>query len=269
MSSKTILSLLTALLITFSLGCNKDYSLFRKDPVVTQAEFHPKYICSDDPVITITRAGSGFDRFEIYRATGEIILALQSSQGRVTLPPITPDSLPLQAAAYAGSQSTPQDVILVNVDQPAWTKPYASLSENGSEITAQFARVDQEKTEEGAYKTIQIYDLYQEFDSFTWKIPANDFSKKVVLKKVKNAGHFPIIVSGHGIRGRHQLDPNMSIDVTTPIPPAGEWTLKFDQPQKRKVGQRRGKSEEANSIYDIPRTAYLQFYIHNKDITPD
>ena len=262
---KSVASGFCILLMVVSLGCGGRQSLFENQPSISQAEFHPKYICGDEPIVTFSWAGRNFDRLEIHKATGGALLVLQSQQGKVTTPPITPEMLPLQATAFLRKESVPHPLLLINIDKPIWTMPYPSATENGSELESKFSRVEQEKQEDGTYKTVQIHDLFQEFDSFTWQIPGNDFSQKAVLEKIRNASDYPLIISGHGIAGEKTIDPNAIINVQKSTQPAGEWVLKLPRPQRRKVGERQGESEAGVTITDIPRTAYLQFYIRNRE----
>lgn len=257
----------TCIFFTMSfLGCSSQFFPFNAQPEITKAEFYPKYICAEEPTVTFTWEGRNFERLEILKNTGEPLLVLRSKEGTVTTPPITPDILPLQANAYLREKIVSHPVELVNIDQPTWTMPYPSTSENGGELESEFSRVEQESIPEGAYKTVKIFDLFQEFDSFTWQVPSNDFSEKAVLTKIKNASEFTLIISGRGIKKR-VIKPNTVIDVPKASHPAGEWVLRFIQPEKRKVGEQRGDTEEGITITDIPRTAYLQFYVRNKEIS--
>jgi hypothetical protein len=223
---KLLLTLITVSLIVATIGYSGKSGISLKQPVVYKAEFHPKYICKDEPIITFTWSEKYFQRLEIHKANGGPLLVLQSDQGSVTTPPITPDMLPLRAKAVAGKKSLPVPLLLHNVDQYLWTMPYPSDTENGGQLEAEFSRVEQNINEDGTYTTIQVYDLFQEFTDFTWQIPGDDFSQKVRLTKIHNSNDYPLIVSGHGIR-ETTIDPNEVFTVKKVVSPAGQWTLKF------------------------------------------
>jgi hypothetical protein len=259
----TIKSGIATLLLMACLGCSGQGSFFKKSPVITQAEFFPKYIGENTNTVTFEWEGQNFSRLEVITAAGDPFLVLRSPQGSVTTPPISSDILPLQAVAWRKGEGVAVPIELTIAEKPTWTQPYVSVQENGGDLEPKFSRVVQEPGQDGTYKTIKVYDLYQAFESFTWDIPDADFSDDVVLQKVKNASEYPLIISGRGIKER-TVAPDSVLVVPANTPLGGEWTLKFVDPDKRKVGEQRGESEEGISISDVPRIAQLQFLIRSE-----
>jgi len=261
---KQLLISIGVMAIMACVGCSGQSSLFKRTPVVTQAECFPKYLGEDNASITFEWEGSNFSRLEVITVAGDPILILRSPQGNVTTPPITSDMLPLQAIAWWKDESVAVPLELAITDNPTWTQSYASVQENGGEIELKFSRVEQEPASDGKYQTIKIYELFQEFDSFTWKIPEKDFANNVALEKVKNASEYPLIISGHGIK-KETIEPNAVFSVPNDTQLTGEWTLKLVEPMKRKVGEQWGESEEGVTITDVHRVAHLHFMIRREE----
>lgn len=245
-------------------GCSQQSTLFQRTPLLTQAECFPQYLGQESDSVTFAWQGRNFKRLEVLTAAGDPILILRAPEGSVTTPPITSEMLPLQAVAWWKDQGTTVPINLAVTEKPVWTKPYASVAENGGELESKFSRVEQERNPEGVFQTVKVYELFQQFDSFTWEIPENHFGDNVALEKIRNAGVVPLIVSGKGITSK-TLEPNGVFTVPDNTQLTGAWTLKMAEPVKRKVGEQRGESEAGITITDIQRTAHLEFLIQAKE----
>lgn len=256
----------SVLVIVSCLGCSGKVFLFNKTPVITRAECFPKYIADNGTEVTFEWEASHFNHLEIVTSSGDPLLILRSSQGSVTTPPNTSDLLPLQAVAWRKDQGVTVPVELAITGNATWTQPYASVRKNGGDLESIFSRVEQEQTQERTYNMIKVYDLFQEFHSFTWTIPDADFSNDVKLEKIKNASEYPLIISGCGIKER-AVAPDSIFKVPDNTPLGGEWTLNPAKPERRKVGEQRGETKEGVFLTDIPRVAHLQFMIRNKGTT--